>query len=226
MYIISNDQIDFIYADLEANGIDLEDLKDNLLDHICCIIENEYDESVTFNEFYDKVKIRFFKQGFGEIQKETIDLLIFKNFYAMKNTLKITGLLSASITISGAILKTYHLPGAGICYVVGAALFSLIFLPLMIILKFRDDETKTEKIVFSFGLILGAIACIGVLFKLMSWPGANIMFRWSVTLFIFLYIPLYYVIGIRKPEKKFNVLVNTVLMMACGGMLYGLIKLY
>lgn len=80
MYTISNEQIDFIYADLEASGIDLEDLKDNLLDHICCIIENEYDESVTFNEFYDNVKISFFKNGFDEIQKETIDLLTFKIF--------------------------------------------------------------------------------------------------------------------------------------------------
>ena len=226
MYKISDDQIDFILSDLEANGIGLEELKENLLDHICCIIESEYKESVDFYLFYDDVKRRFFKDSFDEIQKETIDLLTFKNFYAMKRTLKITGLLSASITIIGAILKTYHLPGAGIFYVVGASLFSLIFLPLMIILKFRDDESKTEKVVFSFGLFLGAIACLGVLFKLMSWPGANVMFRWSVTFFIFLYVPLYYIIGIRKPEKKFNVFVNSVLMMACGGMLYGLIKLY
>lgn len=144
----------------------------------------------------------------------------------MKKTLKITGLLSASLTILGAIFKTYHWPGAAACYVIGAALFSLIFLPLLIILKFRDDESKKEKIVFSFGLLLWSAACLGVLFKLMSWPGANMMFRGSVTLFIFLYVPLYYVIGIRKPEKKFNVLVNTVLMMACGCMLYGLIKLH
>ncbi len=226
MYKISDDQIDFIFSDIEANGIDLEDLKEGLLDHICCIIEVEFKEGEDFYMFYDDVKRRFFKDSFGEIQNETNDLLTFKNFYAMKRTLKITGLLSASITIIGAILKTYHLPGAGIFYVVGASLFSLIFLPLMIILKFRDEESKTEKVVFSFGLFLGAIACLGVLFKLMSWPGANVMFRWSVTFFIFLYVPLYYLIGIRKPEKKFNVLVNSVLMMACGGMLYGLIKLY
>jgi hypothetical protein len=226
MYKISDDQIDFILSDIEANGIDLEDLKEGLLDHICCIIESEYKESVDFYLFYDDVKRRFFKDSFDEIQKETIDLLTFKNFFAMKKTLKITGLLSVSLTILGAIFKTYHWPGAGACYVIGAALFSLIFLPLLIILKFRDDESKKEKIVFSFGLLLGSAACLGVLFKLMSWPGANMMFRGSVTLFIFLYVPLYYVIGIRKPEKKFNVLVNTVLMMACGCMLYGLIKLH
>lgn len=226
MYKVSDEQIDYILIDLEKNGIDLEDLKYNLLDHICCILENEYTGSNDFYSFYENIKKRFFKDSLMEIQEETERLLTFKDYYAMKRTLKIAGLTSASLTIIGAILKTYHLPGAGISYVLGAVIFSLVFMPLMILLKFKDDESKAEKWVFTLGFILGIVASTGVLFRMMHWPYAYIMARSSITLFIFLYIPLYYIVRSKKPEQKFNTLVNSVLMMACGGLLYGLFQLH
>ncbi|MCE3296822.1 MAG: hypothetical protein K0R65_2536 [Crocinitomicaceae bacterium] len=225
MHNITDEQVDFILEDIKANGVILEDLQNNLLDHICCIIEHEMPEGEDFYRFYRKILPRFFKNSLKEIQEETEILLTFKNYYAMKRTLKISGLASALLTITGATLKTLHLPGAGVTIVLGGLLFSLVFMPLMIALKFKDEEKQVDKWVFTLGFLLAIGASVGIVFKLMHWPFANILMRSSITAFIFVYVPVYYLTRVRRAELRFNTTVNAVLMMACGGMLYALMNL-
>ena len=47
-----------------------EDLQENLLDHICCIIENELGESEDFYKFYEKILPRFFKKDLRKSRKK------------------------------------------------------------------------------------------------------------------------------------------------------------
>lgn len=225
MYKVTDEQIDFILDNIKTNGVTIEDLQYNLLDHICCIVEDEMPEGEDFYKFYENVMPRFFDKELKEIEQETNNLLTFKNYYAMKNTLKISGIISAVFTLLGATFKTMHWPGAGVLIVVGGLLFSLVFLPLMIVLKFKDEESKTDKWVFAFGFLMAMGAATGVIFKVMHWPYANLLMRWSTTFFLFGYVPLYYITRIRRPEIKFNTTINAVLMMACGGMMYALFNL-
>lgn len=225
MRTVTDREVDFILGDLQENGVIIEDLQENLLDHICCIIENEMDESDDFYLFYEKILPQFFKKELKEIQEETENLLTFKNYYAMKNTLKIAGLSSAILTIIGTSLKVLHLPGAGISIVLGGMLFCLIFLPLMIVLKFKDEEKQIDKIVLSFGFLIAIVGFMGMIFKLMHWPWANIMTLTGITSFVFIYVPVYYLTRVRNAEMKFNTTVNSVLMMASGGLFFALFNL-
>lgn len=225
MYKVTDEQIDFILDNIKANGVTIEDLQYNLLDHICCIVEDEMPEGENFYKFYGNIMPRFFDKELKEIEQETNNLLTFKNYYAMKNTLKTSGIISAVFTLLGATFKTMHWPGASPLIVVGGLLFSLVFLPLMIVLKFKDDESKTDKWVFAFGFLMAMGAATGVIFKVMHWPYATMLMRWSTTFFLFGYVPLYYITRVRRPEIKFNTTINAVLMMACGGMMYALFNL-
>ena len=89
MRSVSEEEVEFILSDIEARGVVLEDLRDNLLDHICCIIEDEMNETEDFKVFYESVLPRFFKENLLEIQVETDNLIKFKNFYSMKKIMKI-----------------------------------------------------------------------------------------------------------------------------------------
>lgn len=225
MHKITDDQIDFILDDIYDKGVVLEEVRYDLLDHICCVIENEMPTNGNFFKFYEYILPRFFKDSLREIQEETELLLKFKDYYAMKKSLYISGLASAALTLIGATLKTFHLPGAGIMIVLGVVIFALLFLPLMIALKFKDDESTTDKVVFTFGLLLGIATSLGLLFKVMHWPFANILMRSGLTLMVFAYVPLYFVTRIRREEQKFQTTVNTVLLMASGGLLYAMFNL-
>ncbi len=225
MVKVSDEQVDFILHEIEARGVTIEDLQWNLLDHMCCIIENEMSETDNFDQFFQGLLPRFFNDNLREIQEETELLLTFKHFYAMKKTVNISGLLAAVLTLMGSVLKVFHLPGAGIAFVLGIAFFSLIFLPLMIALKFRDEGTKTDKLVLSFGFLVGIVTSLGFLFKMMHWPWANILMLTGLVSFTFVYVPLYFFTRVRRPELRFNTTVNSVLMMACGGLLFAMYNL-
>ena len=159
------------------------------------------------------------------MQVETEKLLTFKNYYAMRNTLKITGIVSALFTILGASLKVLHYPGAGIFIQLGGILFSLVFLPLLIVLKFKDEEKKVDKFDLSLGFLIAMISFIGVLFKLMHWPWASVLMISGISAFVFAYVPLYYFTRVRREEIRFNTTINSVLMMACGGLIFAMFNL-
>jgi len=222
MHSLSDVEVDFIESDLKSRGIVSEDLRDNLLDHICCIIENEKREETDFYEYYDRILPRFFKKELSEIQTETDNLLKFKNFYIMKKILNYSGAATVVLTILGALFKSFHLPGAGILIILGGFSFSIIYLPLLIILKLKDEESKIDKLVQSFGLILAIFLTAGVLFKIMHWPYANNLMFYSTLLFTFIFVPVYFITRFRNPEKKFNTAVNSVLMIAVGGIFYSM----
>jgi hypothetical protein len=75
MYSISDEQIDFILHDLGANGIETESLQQDLLDHICIIIEQNFDEGGDFDQFYAATVKTFYKKELREIEEERNFLL-------------------------------------------------------------------------------------------------------------------------------------------------------
>lgn len=226
MYKVTDEQVDFIADEIRKRGITLDDLLWNLVDHVCCIMEQEMSEADDFHRFLQALWPRFFKDNLREIQEEAELLITFKHFYAMKRTLSIAGITSAFFTLTGSILKIAHLPGAGISIVLGVAIFALLFLPLMIILKFRDESAKSDRLVFALGFLLGMAASLGFLFKIMHWPFANVLMLTGVVGFTFVYVPLYLITRIRRPELRFNTIVNAVLMFSAGGLLFAMFNLH
>jgi len=79
MYCISDQQIDYILADLSARGIETEDLRQNLLDHVCILIEQNPGAEENFEGFYQTTIRSFYKDELCEIEKETRLLMICRN---------------------------------------------------------------------------------------------------------------------------------------------------
>lgn len=99
MYRVSDEQIEFILNDIKKRGVEMEDLQLNLLDHICCILEQDYKEEQDFKTEYQKVIKQFFKHALWEIEEETILLLKYKNYYKMKRFLYILFVVSIGLNV-------------------------------------------------------------------------------------------------------------------------------
>lgn len=225
MHRITDDEVDFILDDIAKRGVTTEDVRYNILDHVCCIIENEMSEEMNFQEFYRQTIARFYRKELGEIEEETQQLLTFKHFYAMKKTLKISGVTSIILILLGVIFKSMHWPGAGIAVVLGLGFFSLVFIPLNIVLKFKDNQEQSNKTILTIGMLTASVATIGVLFKIMHWPYANILMFSSLLVFMIIFIPIYFIVKYRDPESRFNAIINTTFMIGAAGMLFALIDL-
>ncbi len=99
MYLVSDEQIEFILNNIKQRGVEMEDLQNNLLDHICCILEQELTEEQNFEIAYEKVIKQFFNHALWEIEEETILLLKYKNYYKMKRFLYILLFVSIGYNI-------------------------------------------------------------------------------------------------------------------------------
>ena len=225
MYSLSEEQIDFILRDIKSRGVEMEDLQVSLLDHICCIVESELEPDGDFESFYRKTILRFFKKELREIEEETILLLTFKNYYAMRKTMIITGTASVVGFIAGSFFKIMHWPGANMLLLLGIATASLIFLPLFFILKTRESDSGRDKIVLGIGTFFGMLISISTLFKLLHWPYANVMWITSLGILFFGFLPVYFFSGIRRAETKINTITSSMLILFAGGLLFALTSL-
>ena len=217
MYRISDQQIDFILSDIGARGVEMESLQQNLLDHICCIIEHDLEENGDFEGFYQKTIKTFYKDALWEIEEETLQLLIFKNYYTMKKIMIASGTFSAAVMSIGIFFKFMHWPGASALIILGITISSLVFLPLLFTLKAKEKQNVKDKLILGIGILAGVLISLAILFKVMHWPGANLMGSIFVGLMVLVYIPVYFFTGIKNPDSKINTIVSTIIMiMGCG----------
>ena len=226
LYVLSKEQVDFILNDIRRNGIQTEELQLNLLDHICCVIENEMSPEKNFDEFYRSVLSRFFKKELKEIQEETDLLLTFKNYYAMKKVMLRSGIFSAIAFTIGAIFKIMHWPGAAMMVVLAIASVSFVFLPIFFLVKTKEVKEKKEKFILGFGTFFGVLFSISILFKIMHWPGANMLWLMGLGVLFFLFLPMYFFTGIRNPETKQNTILSSIMILIAGGLLFTITALY
>jgi hypothetical protein len=224
MYQISDQQIDFILSDISARGVEMESLQQNLLDHICCIIEHDLEENGDFENFYQRTMRTFYKDALWEIEEETLQLLIFKNYYTMKKIMIVSGTFSAAVMSIGIFFKFMHWPGASLLIILGIAISSLVFLPLLFTLRIKEKQKAKDKLILGIGILAGVLISFAILFKVMHWPGANVMGTLFVAIMVLVYIPVYFFSGIKNPESKMNTIVTTIIMIMGSGLFLTLVN--
>lgn len=225
MYCITDEQIEYILNDIRRNGVEMEDLQLNLLDHICCIIEQDLKETDDFEDFYRKTAKRFYTNSMREIEEETINLLTFKNYYAMKKVMINSGAFSVAAFIMGSWFKAMYWPGASVLLTLGIGIFSLVFLPLMFVLKSKEATTGIEKFVVATASLVGMMFSLAILFIVQHWPGANILLFSSIGGAAFVLLPTYFFSGIRHPEKKMNTIIMSIILVGIIGLQFTLLRL-
>ncbi len=225
MNVLKDEQVQFILNDIRRNGIELEDLQLSLLDHICCVIEDEWSTNVSFEEKYKEILPRFFKKNLSEIQEETELLLTFKNYYAMKKLMITSGAISAFGFFIGAFFKVMHWPGASVLMVLAVTVFSFIFLPILFTIRSREVKLVREKWTLGIGTVVGILFSLSCLFKVMHWPGANIMGVSALAGLVFVFLPIHFFGGIKNPETKTSTIVSSVILLAISGLLFLMVNL-
>ena len=68
MYCLNDEQIDFILDDLSEQGITTESLRQNLLDHICILVEQGLQQDGDFEQFYASAIKTFYSRELREIE--------------------------------------------------------------------------------------------------------------------------------------------------------------
>ncbi|WMN06856.1 hypothetical protein QYS48_34010 [Marivirga arenosa] len=192
--MITDEQLAYIANQINDSNISSLEMRDDLIDHFCCLIEIEMQRGRDFEDAYQKAYEQTTPNGFEEIQYETLFLLNHKKIILMKQFTYISGFIfSFSFTV-GLFFKLMHFPGANIMMFSGLLGVSFIFLPLLLIIKFKDKVLTliSERLKWIFGTFSLMLIFLGSFFKLLHLQGAGVLFGLGFLIFGFLFLPFYF----------------------------------
>lgn len=224
MYLLSDDQIEFVRRDILAKGIQNEGLQQDLHDHICCVLENELTDEDNFETFYHQRIKRFYKNELKEIEEETIALLNFKHYYVMRKVMLISGGVLAALLVIAFLLKFFYLPGAAIAMLLGTIMLNFIFLPLFFALKIKENKTLLENIKSGIATLCAMLVNLGLIFKLQVYPGANVLIFAGFGTLLLVFLPIYFFTGIRRAETKINTILSSIIILSSSALIMILLR--
>lgn len=197
---LTEQNIDFITQVINGSNIESVEMKEDLIDHFCCTIEEEMKKGLNFEKSYDKAYQNICPDGFDEIRRETVFLLTSKKLKAMKRLLFLSGYLSAIGIISTVVMKFGHIPLGGSVLMLTAAILLFLFLPTLFMYLYKRELTKSisNKIKYFFGFLGFALLIAFAIFKFNHWPLAGMILLTSIVIINFGFFPFLFLKMYRK----------------------------
>jgi hypothetical protein len=121
----------------------------------------------------------------------------------MKRSVYITGISCAILMLFGCVAKIMHWPGAGVLLVVAVFLFCFGFLPMALKNSYDLLPLKKMKTLHVVAYLVFAVCMMGVLFKVMHWPGASMFLLVGLLSPFVIFLPVY-LYHTKEEEKTGN----------------------
>ena len=188
---LTEEQIIFIKKTLSDEGIQNESLTDDVLDHICCVVEVLLKRGKTFDEALNEAINDLAPNGLKDLEIQTRYLLNSKRIIIMKKLMFSAGFIGALLISIGSLFKIMHWPMANVMVISGMIAFLLLFVPLFALDRYKVQASKamSAKVKISIGFISTFLIGLSVVFKLMHWMGASVLLVVGVGLFSFGFLP-------------------------------------
>jgi len=188
---LTDEQIDFVVSQVDKSRINSRELKEDLIDHFCCFIEDYMSEEKNFDESYIKAYEIICPNGFDEIHEETIMLLTLKMIKLMKKLLFIIGFIAAFFITTSFLFKALHLPGANAFIISASFIIILVLLPLIFLYFYKKEFSNyiSYKLKYVFGFLGVALFLTASVMKVLHWPGSALLLVLSIIVINFGFLP-------------------------------------
>lgn len=139
----------------------------DLIDHICCMIEERLDLGFPLQKAEDEV----FKE-MGAVQLKSIEIetiRITQNKFIMKKRTKIIGLVALVLALTGFTFKMLHLPGAGVLWGTGILIAAFGFFLMVLVDRFSYEKNRSKRLIVLIGYVGSAMLLLGLGLALLRW---------------------------------------------------------
>ena len=197
---LSTDQEEYVYNLVKTSGVSIESLQNDIVDHLCCVIETQHGKGKPFDQLLNEAINDLAPHGLKQLENQTLFLLNSKRIILMKKFMYSIGFIGVSSLTIGITFKLMHFPMANVLSTAGLALLLLVFMPLLALdhYKVAISRTVTEKAKFIFGFLSVAIMGISIFFKFFHLQGASVLLVLGAFLFAFGYLPFLFFTMYKK----------------------------
>lgn len=188
---VSPEQVAHIKEVIGQSEITIDTLKDDLLDHLCCVVEAKMTTGGGFEISLQEALDELAPDGLDAIQRETIFLLNSTKIMFMKKIMYAIGLITSISMTMGLTLKLLHLPGAEELFTYGFVGFLFLFLPMLAIDRYKHNLTRSlsEKLRIGLGYLSAFLLVFSIAFKIFHLTGANLLLLSGMCIFSFGFLP-------------------------------------
>lgn len=194
------EEVDHIRSVIDKSSITIDTLRDDLLDHLCCVTEINMTRGENFETALRKAVNELAPDGLDEIQRETVFLLNSTKIILMKKVTYGIGLFATMSFVLGWTFGILQWLGARELSIGGFLAFVFLYIPLLMIDRFKHKIrwTLSEKLKFIVGGISGIVMTTALGFKIMHMPGADQLLLIGTVLFVFGFLPSMFFTMYRK----------------------------
>lgn len=170
---LTAEQEDAVQHYVESHKLKIKTLSDDLIDHLCCVIESQLDKGKHFEELLNDAMKELAPDGLADLERKTFFLLNFNQILIMKKVTYLIGFIGTMILTLGMIFKAFHLSGAPELVAIGT-LGLLLFIPLFAFDKYKVDMAKNipERIKVYSGVAVILLWILGSAVKILNFPGS------------------------------------------------------
>ncbi|MBC8006376.1 MAG: hypothetical protein H7X84_12955 [Verrucomicrobia bacterium] len=200
---LTEDQVAFISQIINESEIELAEMREDLIDHFCCAIEEEMNKGKSFQKSYDKAYQNICPNGFDEIQRETVYLFTLKKIKAMKKLMYLSGYLILIGLTTSMFLIISKTSFSGITVLLTAAILIFLFLPSLFLYLYNRGliSSISEKLKYTFGFIGTELLMVSALFRINHWPWSTTIFLAAILIINFAFFPFLFLKMYRKSSE-------------------------
>ncbi|MBX2962376.1 MAG: hypothetical protein KF687_07685 [Cyclobacteriaceae bacterium] len=197
---LTREQVAVIRQKVEKSKITIDSLKDDVLDHLCCVVEIMMDRGKNFENAVSDAINDLAPNGLDEIQRETVFLLNSKKIFFMKRLTYTIGLLSSMSFMLGWSFGMLHWLGARELSIFGFLGFVFLYVPLLAFDRYKSNIRwlLSDKLKFILGAVSGLILAVAILFKIMHLQGADQLLILGTGFFTFGFLPFLFFTMYKK----------------------------
>lgn len=188
------DQEKVIEDFVDAQGLTIQTLRDDVIDHLCCVVESELGKDNSFEQLLDKAINELAPNGLIKIQHRTIFLLNVKRIMMMKKLMYLIGFMGSITLTAGVTFKLLMMPFATELFMVGFLTLFLVFVPLVAIdlYKVSLSQSISARLKIILGLLAAVVSGLSGLFKIMHLQGADLLLMLGAFVFACGFLPFYF----------------------------------
>ncbi|MEL6557750.1 MAG: hypothetical protein AAFQ94_06165 [Bacteroidota bacterium] len=179
---------------VKSKGLKNESLKDDVVDHLCCVIESNADKQKTFQQILDLAIADLAPNGLAELENRTFFLLNSKRILIMKKTMYLMGFIGSLILTAGITLKLLRMPYGSELFMAGFLILLLLFIPMLTIERYKVAVSKamSHRLMIIMGGIAAVITGLSGLFKIMHLQGAEVLLMLGAFVFALGFLPFFF----------------------------------
>ena len=171
---LTEEQEETVRKYVEAQELKLKPLTEDIIDHLCCVLESELIKGKPFDQVLHDAMAELAPNGLIDLDRKTFFLLNHKRIIIMKKLMFVISCVFVFLVALGGLFKIIHWPGAS------ELLMSSSVLLIILVVLFAFDRYKvalarawSERLTVVFGAIAAVFILAGGFFKTIHWPFAG-----------------------------------------------------